>query len=92
MKGTPFSAACNPVWITGQVASRTLISPFCAASVKRGASPASSSDTALVSISATQPAPISRSAERPSTGTPNNLRFLFFNTIRLRTTAMAGVE
>ena len=57
-----------------QVASRTTISPFSAASLKRGARPASPSETALDSTSRTQPAPISRSA--PSTGTPRSFRFL----------------
>src|ERR1051325_1304319 len=63
MKGTPFSVAWSAVWTAGQVASRTTISPFSAASVKRGARPASPSVTALVSISATQPAPMRRSAQ-----------------------------
>ena len=44
------------------------------ASVKRGARPASPSDTALDSTSATQPAPISRSAHMPRTGTPSSRR------------------
>ena len=78
MKGTPFSLACSAVCTAGQVASRTLISPFSTASVKRGARPASPSDTALDSTSATHPAPISMSAHMPSTGTPSSLRFFFF--------------
>jgi hypothetical protein len=74
MNGTPFSVAWSAVWTAGQVASRTTISPFSAASVKRGASPASPSVTALVSISATQPAPMRRSAHNPSCGTPRSLQ------------------
>ncbi len=92
MKGTPFSAACSAVWTAGQVASRTTISPLSAASVKRGASPASPRETALVSTSATQPAPISRSAHKPSCGTPSSLRFLAPRRTRARTTSMATSE
>ncbi len=61
MKGTPFSAACKPVWIAGQVASRSTIRPARSAARNRGAPPASPSVTAEVSTEATQPAPISRS-------------------------------
>ena len=92
INGTPFSLACNAVCTAGQVASRTTISPFSAASLKRGARPASPSETALDSTSRTQPAPISRSAHMPSTGTPRSFRFFFFSRTRARTTAMAGIE
>jgi hypothetical protein len=92
MKGTPFSVACSAVWMAGQVASRTTISPFSAASVKRGASPASPSDTALVSTSATQPAPISRSALRPRTGTPRSFNPFALRRMSARTTSMATSE
>ncbi len=61
MKGTPFSAACNIVWIAGHVASITSIVPAATAAENRGASPASPSVTALVCTDATHPAPISRS-------------------------------
>ncbi len=37
MNGTPFSAACRPAWIAGQVASHISISPDLMAAVKRGA-------------------------------------------------------
>ena len=38
-KGTPFSAACSPAWIAGQVESRSSIAPALTAAVKRGAAP-----------------------------------------------------
>ena len=47
--------------MAGQVASITSMLPAASAAVKRGASPASPSVTALVWTEATQPAPISRS-------------------------------
>ncbi len=72
MNGTPFSAAWSMVWIAGHVASRTKMRPSRTAAVKRGAKPASPSDTALVSTSATQPAPINRSVAKPETGTPSS--------------------
>ena len=62
MNGMPFSAACSPAWIAGQVASRIAIDPLETASRKRGAWPCSPSVTAEVSTTATQPAPISMSA------------------------------
>src|SRR5688500_4958254 len=92
MNGTPFSLACSALCTAGQVASRTTISPFSTASVKRGARPASPSDTALDSTSATQPAPISRSAHMPSTGTPRSRRYFFFWKMSARTPAIAGRE
>ena len=90
--GTPFSVACSPVWIIGQVASMTLIAFLSAASVKRGASPASPSVTALVSTSRTQPAPIRMSAQRPSTGTPISFRSFAPRRTSARTTAIATGE
>ncbi len=92
MKGTPFSAACSALWTAGQVASVMQTSPRSIASVKRGARPASPSDTALDSTSATQPAPISRSADMPSTGTPSSRRLRARRRISACTTAIAGVE
>ena len=44
--GTPFSAACRPAWITGQVESRISIAPALTAAMKRGAGPCSPSVTA----------------------------------------------
>ena len=46
MNGTPFSAACRPAWIAGQVESRIVMRPRETASRKRGARPYSPSDTA----------------------------------------------
>jgi hypothetical protein len=74
MKGMPFSAACSIEWIAGQVASRTTTLPAFSAAVKRGAKPASPSETAEVSISATQPAPTRMSVAKPETGTPSRRR------------------
>ena len=39
MNGTPFSAACSPAWIAGQVESRISIAPALIAATNRGAAP-----------------------------------------------------
>ncbi len=67
-KGTPFWAARKPAWTAGQVASITLTEPSRTARVKQGAPPASPSVMALVSMVATQPAPISMSGCMPPVG------------------------
>jgi hypothetical protein len=92
MNGTPFSAACRPECTIGQVASTTRSRPCSTAAEKRGASPASPSETALVSTSRTQPAPISRSAQKPSTGTPSRRRSFASRRISARTTSIATSE
>jgi hypothetical protein len=92
MNGTPFSAACKPPCTSGQVASLIFNVPDSAASVKRGASPASPSETALVSISQTQPAPIKRSAHIPSCGTPSSRRLRALRRTSARTASIATSE
>jgi hypothetical protein len=71
---TPFSAAVSPAWMAGQVLSMIRTSPARRARSKAGAMPASPSEMAAVSMVATQPAPIRRSAWRPSCGRPMSLR------------------
>ena len=72
--GAPFCAAIRPAWTAGHVASMTLRLPAFTAALKRGAPPASPRLTALVSTSATQPAPISISTCRPPVGTQTSRR------------------
>ncbi len=86
----PFSAACRPAWIAGQVASLSAIAPALTAAVKRGAGPNSPSVTAEVSRVATQPAPIKRSACRPPVGTQTRCRPRTPRRISARVAAMAG--
>jgi hypothetical protein len=68
MNGTPFSAACRPAWIAGQVESRMAMAREVIAAVKRGAGPNSPRLTAAASTAATQPTPIRRSACRLDVG------------------------
>ena len=72
--GIPFSAACRPAWTAGQVESRIAIEPARIAALKRGASPASPSETAAASTLATRPAPIRTSACSPEVGTASSRR------------------
>ena len=74
MNGTPFSAACSAAWIAGQVESRIARWPPSTAAAKRGALPSSPRLTAAVSMEATQPAPIRRSAAMPACGTVTRSR------------------
>jgi len=74
MNGTPFCAASRPARTAGQVESESLKLPARTAAEKRGARPASPSETALVSIAATTPAPIRRSACIPLVGTQTSFR------------------
>jgi len=92
MNGTPFSAACSPAWIAGQVESRSVMRPFLTASVKRGAKPYSPSVMAAASTLPTQPAPISMSAWKPAWGTAIRRRSRAPRRTRARTAAMAQPE
>ena len=74
MNGTPFSAAWSAAWIAGQVESRIASLPPSTAAVKRGALPSSPRLTAAVSMVATLPAPIRRSAAMPACGTVTRCR------------------
>jgi hypothetical protein len=92
MKGTPFSDACRPAWMAGQVASHISISPALMAAVKRGARPCSPNVTAAASMRATQPAPTSMSTWKPPCGTDTMCRSRTGRRIRARTAAMAQPE
>ena len=92
MKGTPFSPACSAAWIAGQVDSRIASRPPSTAAVKRGALPSSPRLTAAVSMVATQPAPISRSAAMPACGTVTRFRSRTGRRTSARTAAMGTKE
>ena len=92
MNGTPFSLACRPAWIAGQVESRIVTRPVETASRKRGAWPYSPRVTPDVSTTATQPAPISMSAWKPAWGTVMSSRFATPRPISARTAAIAQPE
>ena len=74
MNGTPFSAAWKAACSAGQVASFIRMVADVTAAVKRGAAPNSPRPTADVSSTATQPAPIMRSACRLEVGSATRWR------------------
>ena len=84
MNGTPFSAAWNAACSAGQVASIMRMAAALIAAVKRGAGPSSPRLTADVSSTATQPAPIRRSACRLEVGSATRWRSLTPRRIRAR--------
>ena len=92
MKGTPFSVACSPVWIAGQVASLMRISPLLGrlGEARREARFAERHRARLDFRHAARAD--EQVGGQPSTGTPSSLRFLALRRISACTTAIAGME